>query len=422
MQDLLSFAWSMSQSPLPGMPAAASQGSRGICTSCGGGTYRGRTTCSKCLTAQQHQRRIGICGTCGGVTYKGKLTCTKCERLARSQHVACWICGKQMANRPRADGLMPTCGPCNREHGNGICTECGGPMRVGSRTAAPPDRRRCSRCRMRPRDRGPRICELCEEAYVPKWNPRPGTQQRFCSKSCTRAWQNGARPPYTRQADIGDAAMRKKARCRARHLRHAQTWDGITDEEILERDGWRCQIPGCKRRPIRKDAAYPHPRSKSIDHIVPLSLGGDDTAVNKRAAHLGCNLARSNRVGFEQTALFGVIKEPPLTTRTAGAATVRARRPCQPCKCGAQKQPGSLRCDACQRHLDEAKARRQEALEAKRIAVEDRLRQLDELHSGIRKLRAQGFTTRATAAYLGTSQRMVTRVEWADPVTGKLPR
>ena len=87
---------------------------------------------------------------------------------------------------------------------------------------------------------------------------------------------------------------RDLAKARARRLRHAQTWDGITDEEILERDGWRCQIPGCKRRPIRKDLKYPHLRSKSVDHIVPLSHGGDDTAENKRAAHLGCNMARSN--------------------------------------------------------------------------------------------------------------------------------
>ena len=100
----------------------------------------------------------------------------------------------------------------------------------------------------------------------------------------------------------------KVAQARARRSRCAETCDGVTDEEILERDGWRCQIPGCKRRPIRRDLKYPHPRSKSIDHIVPLSLGGDDTAVNKRAAHLGCNLARGNKAGVEQVALFGVIR------------------------------------------------------------------------------------------------------------------
>jgi hypothetical protein len=38
---------------------------------------------------------------------------------------------------------------------------------------------------------------------------------------------------------------------------------------------------------------------------MPLSEGGDDTAVNKRAAHLACNQQRSNRGGNEQLALIG---------------------------------------------------------------------------------------------------------------------
>jgi 5-methylcytosine-specific restriction endonuclease McrA len=86
-------------------------------------------------------------------------------------------------------------------------------------------------------------------------------------------------------------------------MRHQGTWDGITDQEILERDRWMCWL--CKRR-IGKTFRYPHPRSASIDHIVPLSRDGDDTAFNKRAAHLGCNMARGNgRRGEQMTLNFG---------------------------------------------------------------------------------------------------------------------
>jgi hypothetical protein len=130
---------------------------------------------------------------------------------------------------------------------------------------------------------------------------------------------------------------RQVAVARTKRLVHAETWDGITDEEILERDGWRCQIPGCKRRPIRKDVKYPHSRSRSIDHIIPLSLGGDDTAVNKRAAHLGCNLARGNKMGEEQLPLFGTVREPPLVTRTVTGASVRPPKP--PRLCGICGEP-----------------------------------------------------------------------------------
>lgn len=95
---------------------------------------------------------------------------------------------------------------------------------------------------------------------------------------------------------------RKTQLSRIRRQRHAETWDGVTNEEILERDRWRC---GICHKVIGKTFKYPHPRSKSIDHIVPLVEGGDDTAANKRAAHLVCNTGRCNRGGGEQLAMIG---------------------------------------------------------------------------------------------------------------------
>jgi len=187
-----------------------------------------------------------------------------------------------------------------RDSQRGTCSDCGKPVYVAT-TSAPPDRRRCQDCRRaRPTVAilPARVCELCGESYKLKPGYRP--DQLFCSKSCAQAWRNGARPPYTRvQDDQGTArASRKRRRLQVR----AQTRDGVTDAQILERDRWRCGI--CRQR-IGKSYKYPHPRSKSIDHIVPLSEGGDDTAANKRAAHLGCNCGRMNRGGGEQLAMIG---------------------------------------------------------------------------------------------------------------------
>jgi hypothetical protein len=128
-----------------------------------------------------------------------------------------------------------------------------------------------------------------------------------CSRSCKsrRAIRLGLMPQSQPAIPGAAPGEMRKARTRARRMRKAETWDGVSDAEILERDGWRCQIPGCKRRPIRQDLKYPHPRSKSIDHIVPLSEGGGDTAANKRASHLGCNVARGNRGGMDQLAMIG---------------------------------------------------------------------------------------------------------------------
>jgi len=38
---------------------------------------------------------------------------------------------------------------------------------------------------------------------------------------------------------------------------------------------------------------------------VPLAEGGEDTAANKRAAHLLCNTTRGRRGGNEQLAMIG---------------------------------------------------------------------------------------------------------------------
>lgn len=133
--------------------------------------------------------------------------------------------------------------------------------------------------------------------------------QRFCSKACAAVAGNVARGGVARYgrprtwADLTEAArQRKRLRVRVRRLLAGATWDGVTDEAILERDGWRCGICGTR---IGKSFKAPHPRSRSVDHIVPLSEGGDDTAANKRAAHLGCNVRRGNRGGNEQLALIG---------------------------------------------------------------------------------------------------------------------
>jgi hypothetical protein len=185
----------------------------------------------------------------------------------------------------------------------GICSECGKPMQV-SQTSAPPDRRRCRDCqRARPKAAAlpPRLCELCGESYLPGPRARYKPPQRFCSKSCTTAWANGARPPYTRARD-GDYGTARNARKRRRLRVRAETWDGVSDAQILERDDWRCGI--CRKR-IGKSFKHPHLRSASIDHIIPLSMGGDDTAANKRTAHLACNCGRRNRAGWEQVALIG---------------------------------------------------------------------------------------------------------------------
>jgi len=55
-----------------------------------------------------------------------------------------------------------------------------------------------------------------------------------------------------------------------------------------------CAICG---KPVDMSLKWPHPLSKSIDHIVPVSLGGHPSdRDNLQLAHLACNRAKSNKL------------------------------------------------------------------------------------------------------------------------------
>lgn len=259
------------------------------------------------------RRKSAICGSCGGGTYKGRLLCSKCEiaQVPRKRL-------RPPEERARHEaGDHSLCNPQSAAHG--ICSQCGKTIAV-ARSSAPPERRRCRVCQNLG-GRSELLTLTCANVECGREFTRKAravvNDHPCCSQSCSSkvAIRRGLMPNSLPQIPGVSRDDRRRARCRRRYLRHAQTWDGITDQEILDRDGWRCQIPGCKRRPIRKDARFPHPRSKSIDHIVPLSLGGDDVAANKRAAHLTCNVARGNRMTSEQLPLFGSLREAPLVTR-----------------------------------------------------------------------------------------------------------
>jgi len=49
----------------------------------------------------------------------------------------------------------------------------------------------------------------------------------------------------------------------------------------------------------------PHPKAPTIDHIVPLAQGGDDTRDNVQLAHFECNWRKRDAGESEQLRLIG---------------------------------------------------------------------------------------------------------------------
>lgn len=65
--------------------------------------------------------------------------------------------------------------------------------------------------------------------------------------------------------------------------------ESVDRMKVFDRDGWVCQLCGERVDPLLKG---PDPLAASLDHIVPVSLGGDHTYANCQLAHLGCNAAK----------------------------------------------------------------------------------------------------------------------------------
>lgn len=84
-------------------------------------------------------------------------------------------------------------------------------------------------------------------------------------------------------------------------LKRGNAHEPYRDSYVFERDGWICQLCGQK---INKRLKYPNPRSKSIDHIIPLSKGGNDSPMNVQATHLRCNVGK-HATNKGQLRLFG---------------------------------------------------------------------------------------------------------------------
>lgn len=72
------------------------------------------------------------------------------------------------------------------------------------------------------------------------------------------------------------------------------TKTGTIDKlEVFERDGWVCGICG---DPVDSRRTYPDRMSASMDHVIPLALGGQHVWDNVQCTHLHCNIEKGKQV------------------------------------------------------------------------------------------------------------------------------
>jgi 5-methylcytosine-specific restriction endonuclease McrA len=118
-----------------------------------------------------------------------------------------------------------------------------------------------------------------------------GKQQRAARKAAYGDWMTPRQREYARERSLANNNKRKRLLADARQEPYRRI-------EIFERDRWICQLCGDT---VIRELVHPDPGCASIDHILPISLGGDDTPDNVQLAHLRCNVAKGNIVDGTET-------------------------------------------------------------------------------------------------------------------------
>lgn len=125
----------------------------------------------------------------------------------------------------------------------------------------------------------------------------------LCTTHYNRKFHAGSQRLWPADPEKRRAALRRKTQKR-RAIRRGVDAEAVDRDVVGDRDRWRCGI--CRRK-VDTTLAWPHPRSPSLDHIIPISENGPHTYANCRIAHLDCNMNRSNKGGGEQLLLFGEV-------------------------------------------------------------------------------------------------------------------
>lgn len=136
---------------------------------------------------------------------------------------------------------------------------------------------------------GRRFCESCAMFAV---------RCHGCGVSVELTGEHAAGKQFCDDCKVYAAADRNRRKSSKR--RGAGSGD-YSKMEIGERDGWRCHLCGDRvdRRLSGNDSDGP-----TIDHLIPVSVGGRDVRENVALAHRRCNTARGAR-GEVQLRLLG---------------------------------------------------------------------------------------------------------------------
>ena len=162
------------------------------------------------------------------------------------------------------------------------------------------------------------ICWGCFDQFRPE-----DRRSKYCSEECKKlvvkerreAWYLDNREKHLKQCkewreknpdrwrDINNAGVKEwraknpdkvKSQRYARRVREKEAHvEHVSIDVLIRRDRGKCMLCG---DPVNLTAERGTRRAPSIDHVVPLSLGGEHSYENCQLAHIECNSKKGNRI------------------------------------------------------------------------------------------------------------------------------
>ena len=130
-------------------------------------------------------------------------------------------------------------------------------------------------------------CPLCGDMFH-------SIRAKYCSDRCSRLSYRET-PVYK--------AHKKAWRLKRKAMdRGATVADKFNPFKVFDRDGWKCQICGIKTPKFLRGTYKPN--APELDHIVPISKGGQHTMTNAQTSCRSCNATKSNGAPIGQMGLF----------------------------------------------------------------------------------------------------------------------
>ena len=236
----------------------------------------------------------------------------------------CQYCGRQIAGRKKKYCSVK-CREAERKRKAGIK-----PLELEKlRRKEGKIRKECNRCGNRFEPKGPKHihCSLecaeetkrirrtisIERTVYARW-ARPKRVSKYSRLSLLLRWRERAETPCVdcgdrigfvktrmvlakRCVDCADVE-RKRQIAISRKARKAKQ-RGVTVErvdpiKVFERDGWICHL--CRKVTLKEHRGTMHPRAPELDHIIPISKGGEHSYANTACSCRRCNSEKSDKI------------------------------------------------------------------------------------------------------------------------------